>query len=133
MTWLQLAGSLAAILILAGLAWALKLGRAGHEATIEDPDAAARAAEEALAGFDATGALVGEDRAAALVAGAHGRIAVIKRHGARLAAREVRWSQVRATYDGILVETGDRRFGSVTLVGVDVLDVRRLAPSLTGV
>ena len=133
MPWLQLAGSLAAILILAGLAWALKLGRAGHEGTIDDPESAVRAAEEALAGFAASGALVGEDRAAALAVGAHGRVAAIKRHGARLAVREVRWSQVRATHDGILIETGDRRFGAVTVRGVDVLDVRRLAPSLTGV
>jgi hypothetical protein len=133
MNWLQLAGSLAAILILAGLAWALKLGRAGHEGTIDDPESAVCAAEEALAGFAASGALVGEDRAAALAVGEHGRVAVIKRHGARLAVREVRWSQVRATHDGILIETGDRRFGAVTVRGVDVLDVRRLAPPLTGV
>jgi hypothetical protein len=133
MTWQQLAGSLAAIVILAGLAWLLKLGRAGHEGTVDDPESAARAAEEALAGFRAIGALVGDDRAAALVAGAHGRVAVVKRHGARLAVREVRWSQVRATFDGMLVETGDRRFGAVTVTGIDVLDIRRLAPSLTSV
>ena len=133
MNWLQLAGSIAAILILAGLAWALKLGRAGHEGTIDTPEQAVEAAEQALAGFRAIRALVGEDRAAALVAGTHGRVAAIKRHGARLAVREVRWSQVRATYDGILIETGDRRFGAVTVRGVDVLDVRRLAPSLTEV
>src|SRR5690242_3474672 len=133
MTWLQLAGSLAAILILAGLAWLLKLGRAGHEGTIDEPDQAAEAAEQSLAGFRTVGALVGDDRAAALVAGEHGRVAVIKRHGARLAVREVRWEQVRATHEGMLVETGDRRFGAVTVTGINVLDVRRLAPSLTSV
>jgi hypothetical protein len=133
MTLVILAGSLAAILILAGLAWLLKLGRSGHEGAIEDAGQAGEAAEQAVAGFRAIGALVGEDRAAALVAGAHGRVAVVKRHGARLAVREVRWEQVRATYDGMLVETGDRRFGAVTVVGVSVLDVRRLAPSLTSV
>ncbi|MGN6375709.1 MAG: hypothetical protein ACTHMG_09150 [Sphingomonas sp.] len=133
MNWLYLAGSLAAILILAALAWALKLGRAGNEAAIEEPDMATEAAEQALAGFHALGALVGEDRASALVAGRSGRVAVIKRHGARLAVREVRWGQVRATHDGLLVETGDRRFGAVRVDGVNVLDVRRLAPSLTSV
>jgi len=133
MTWLQLAGSLAAIVILAGLAWLLKLGRAGAEGSIDDPESAARSAEEALAGFRAIGALVGDDHAAALVAGAHGRVAVVKRHGARLAVREVRWSQVRATHDGMLIETGDRRFGAITVTGIDVLDIRRLAPSLTSV
>ena len=62
-----------------------------------------------------------------------GRVAVVKRHGARLAVREVRWGQVRATHDGMLVDTGDRRFGKVTVVGINVLDIRRLAPSLTSV
>lgn len=133
MNWLQLAGSLAAILILAGLAWALKLGRAGFEGTIDTPEQAVEAAEHALAGFAAIGALVGDDRAAALVAGAHGRVAVVKRHGARLAVREVRWGQVRAVHGAMLVETGDRRFGAVSVAGIDVLDVRRLAPSLTSV
>ncbi|TPG20466.1 hypothetical protein EAH87_08245 [Sphingomonas koreensis] len=133
MNWLQLAGSLAAILSLAGIAWAMKLGRGGHAAAIEDPESAAQAAEEALPGFQSFGALVGEDRAAAIVAGHHGRVAVVKRHGARLAAREVRWDRVRATHEGMLVETGDRRFGAVTVVGVNVLDIRRLAPSLTSV
>ena len=133
MNWLQLAGSIAAILILAGLAWLLKLGRKGHEAAIDEPEQAAEAAEQSLAGFRAVGALVGDDRAAALVAGEHGRVAVVKRHGARLAVREARWGQVRATHEGMLVETGDRRFGAITVVGVNVLDVRRLAPSLTAV
>jgi hypothetical protein len=133
MNWLQLAGSLAAIVILAGIAWALKLGRAGNEARIEDPDSAAQAAEDALAGFRATGAVVGVDGAAALVAGEHGRVAVIKRHGAHFAAREVAWAKVRSVAGAMLVETGDRRFGTVALDGVNVLDVRRLAPPLTSV
>jgi hypothetical protein len=133
MMWLQLAGSLAAILILAALAWVLKLGRGRHDAVIEDGEAAAVEAEQALIGFEPIGALVGDDRAAALVAAAHGRVAVVRRHGARLAVREVRWDQVRATAEGMLVETGDRRFGAVIVTGVTVLDVRRLAPSLTSV
>ena len=133
MTWQEVAGSLVAIVILASIAWALKLGRNGHEGSIDDPESAAQAAEQALAGFEPIGALVGDDRATALVAGAHGRVAVVKRHGARLAVRETNWHQVRATHEGLLVETGDRRFGAVTVVGVNVLDVRRLAPSLTEV
>ena len=133
MTWPVVAGSLAAILILAGIAWALKLGRGSHAGAIEDPGAAAQAAEQAIPGFDAIGALIGDDRAAAIVAGAHGRVAALKRHGARIAVREVRWSQVRATHEGLLIETGDRRFGAVSVEGVNVLDVRRLAPQLTSV
>jgi hypothetical protein len=35
---------------------------------------------------------------------------------------------VRATHEGILVETGDKALGAVMLAQVDVLDIRRLAP-----
>ena len=123
---LVLGGSLVAILVLAGAAWALKLGRKGGR--IEDAPTAATAAEEALSGFTARNAVVGTDWNGALVVGEDGRVAVVKAHGARLAVREVPWSSVVATPAGIVVETGERRFGRVPLAGVDALDVRRLAP-----
>ena len=53
--------------------------------------------------------------------------------GKRLAVREVAWRTVRATHEGILVETGDRMLGAVMLSRVDVLDIRRLAPRNMGV
>ena len=62
-----------------------------------------------------------------------GRVAVMKRHGARIAVREVSWNALRSTPAGIVVETGERRFGSVALTGVNALDIRRLAPQLTRV
>jgi hypothetical protein len=130
MSWLLLAGSLAAVLGLAGFARLLKLGGDGK---VEDAGAAAKAAEQALAGFRAEGAMVSEDDRAAIVAGAHGRVAVVKCHGANLAVREVKWSAVRSTHEGLEIETGDRRFGIVPVKGVDVLDVRRMARSLTSV
>ncbi|HVJ00321.1 MAG TPA: hypothetical protein VM657_14785 [Sphingomonas sp.] len=130
MNWLFLVGSLVAVLGLAGIARLLKLGGDGK---VEDAGAAATAAEDALAGFRAEGAIVSEDDRAAIVAGAEGRVAVVKSHGANLAVREVKWSAVRSTYEGIEVETGDRRFGVIVLKGVDVLDVRRMARSLTSV
>lgn len=133
MNWLQLAGSIAAVVILTGLIWKLRLGSKRVEAVIESPEAALKAVEQTLAGFGPIGSLVGENRCAALVAGAHGRVAVVKQRGARLAVREVRWEQVRATHEGLMVETGDRRFGVVSIQGINVLDVRRLAPSLTSV
>ena len=37
MNWLQLGGSLAAILVLAAVAWALRLGRDGHLHSPEKP------------------------------------------------------------------------------------------------
>src|SRR3546814_13100914 len=67
MNWLVLAGSLVAILALAGIARLLRLGRDGK---VEDAGAAAQAAEDALAGFRAEGALVSDDDLAAIVAGA---------------------------------------------------------------
>ncbi len=125
MTWIVLAGSVAAVLALAGAAWALKLGR---DKRIGSPEEAAEAAEAVLAGFHTVGAVVGADGAGALVVDRGGRVAVCKRHGARVAVREVAWTAVRASGEGMVVDTGERRFGRVTVTGVDALDVRRLAP-----
>lgn len=130
MNLLILAGSVAAILLLAGIAWALKLGRGGR---IERPEDAADAAEATLPGFTTANAVVGADGAGALAVDVTGRVAVMKRHGARIATREVPWSAVRSTAQGIVIETGERRFGRVALAGVNVLDIRRLAPQPTRV
>lgn len=126
MIWWQLAGSAAAILLLAAVAWGLKLGRGGRIGSVEE---AADAADGQLPGFVTGGAVLGADGTAALAVNRDGaRVAVVKRHGARLAVREVGWAALRSTDDGIVVETGERRFGSVAVTGVDALDVRRLAP-----
>ena len=45
--------------------------------------------------------------------------------------REVVWRDIRATADGLLVDSGERRFGTVTVAGVNALDVKRLAPQPT--
>ncbi len=124
------AGSLAAILVLAGIAWFLRLGR---DVRIEGPEAAADAADQALPDFATLNAVVGADGAGALAVTRDGRVAAIKRHGARMAVREVAWDAVRATSAGMLVETGERQFGTVLVAGVSALDVRRLAPRLTRV
>lgn len=121
---LQLGGSLVAILLLAALAWWLQLGREG---TLKDPEEAAAAAEAALAGFVARDVVLGADGAGALAVGEDGRLAAVKRHGARPAVREVRWAAVRPTPQGAVVETGERLFGPVRLAGVDAIDLRRLA------
>ena len=124
MTWV-LAGSLLAVLALAGATWAVRRGRGGR---IAAPEEAAAAAEAALAGFRTVGAAVGSDGAAALVVDGAGRVAVCTRRGARLAVREVGWRDIRAIAGGLLVDSGERWFGTVTVAGVDVLDVRRMAP-----
>ena len=125
MTPLVLAGSVAAILTLAGIAWALARRRGGR---IESPEAAADAADAALPGFVTANAVVGADGLGALAVSDDGRVAVMKRRGARITTREVPWSAVRSTMRGIVVETSERRFGRVALTGVSVLDIRRLAP-----
>ena len=126
MIWYQLAGSLAAVLALAGIAWRLRLGRGER---IDSPEAAADAADHQLPGFVTGGAVVSADGSAALAVDRRGeRVAVCKRHGAHIAVRDVGWAALRSTADGIVVETGERRFGRVPIPGVDALDVRRLAP-----
>lgn len=123
MAW-QWAGSLAAILVLAGIAWVLRLGR---DTRLASPEEAAAAAEAALVGFETQDVVLGADGAGALAVGVDGRLAAVKRHGARAAVREVRWAAVRSVPQGAIVETAERRFGTVLLAGVDALDLRRLA------
>ncbi len=114
------------VLLLAGLARVVV--RMRRVVKIETPEEAADAAQAQLAGFAVAGAVVGADGQGALAIAADGRVAAVRRIGKRLAVREVSWRTVRATQDGILVETGDRALGAVMLAQVDVLDIRRLAP-----
>ena len=127
MNWLQLGGSIVAILMLAGIARMLRLG----ESKIASAADARRIAEETLAGFEARHALVGTDGNAALVAG-NGTIAVLKRHGAHVAVRRLLPPlRVREAIEGVTVETGELRFGAVTLLGVLPVDVHALEAPLT--
>ena len=124
---IQLAGSIVAILALAGIARVLKLG----ESRIADADTARRMAEEALAGFVGGRALVSGDGGAALVEG-QGTIAVLKRHGARVAVRRlVPPLRIYEAVEGATVQTGERLFGPVTLFGITADEVRGLEASLT--
>jgi cytochrome bd-type quinol oxidase subunit 2 len=114
------------VVLLAGLVWVV--ARTRRVVKIETPEEAADAAQAQLPGFAVAGAVVGADGQGALAIAADGRVAAVRRIGKRLAVREVSWRTVRATQDGILVETGDRALGAVMLAQVDVLDIRRLAP-----
>lgn len=127
MSWLELSGSVTAVLVLAVLGWALKLG----QSKISDAATACRLAEEMLAGFIARRAIVSQDGGAALVAG-NGTIAVLKRHGARVAARRlVPPLRIREAVEGVTIETGERMFGPITLLGVLADEVERLEAPLT--
>jgi hypothetical protein len=129
MNWTQLAGSLLAILALAGVARMLRLG----EARIGDEARAREMAEEMLAGFESRAAIVGTDGNAALVLG-NGTIAILKRHGAKVAARRLLPPlQLFTAVEGVEVATGERLFGRVLLFGVVNADVRALEASLTRV
>lgn len=120
-------GVVAAVVVLLGaLGWVVV--RMRRVVKIETPEEAADAAQAQLAGFAVAGAVVGADGRGALAVADDGRVAAVKRIGKRLAVREVSWRRVRATREGILVETGDRALGAVMLAQVDVLDIRRLAP-----
>ena len=114
------------VLLLAGLGWAVV--RMRRVVKIETPEEAADAAQAQLAGFAVAGAVVGADGQGALAIADDGRVAAVKRIGKQLAVREISWRRVRATQEGILVETGDKTLGAVMLAQVDVLDIRRLAP-----
>ena len=121
--------ALAVVIALGTLGW--RLMRRGDMHRLDAPEDAMHAAEQSLAGFAALSAAVGNDGQAALVFGEGLRVAVLKVRGAGTAAREIVWQDVRATSEGLLVATGDRRFGAVLIAGIDNLDVRRLAPQLT--
>ena len=127
MTLTQILISVAGVLGLALVARMLKLG----EGKIATPDDACRIAEELLAGFVARRAIVSKDGGAALVAG-NGTVAVLKRHGAKVAARRlVAPLRLRDAVEGVTIETGERLFGDVTLINVFPDDARALAASLT--
>jgi hypothetical protein len=127
--WVQFVGSLAGIIGLAVIAHLLKLG----EARIDDAAKARALAEDMLAGFVARAAIVGNDGNAALVAG-NGAIAILKRHGSKVAARRLLPPlHLRTAVEGVAVDTGERMFGAVTLFGVIEADVRGLEASLTTV
>ena len=91
--------------------------------TVEE---AIAAAAEALPGFAAFDAAIADDGRAALAIDPTGRIALVRARRARVAAREVEWPMLRQAPGGILVETRDRRFGAVLLVGLTAIDIRRL-------
>lgn len=117
MSWVGAGGPVAAI------AAALRLGGAGR--MMRSVDEALAAAGEALPGFAPRDAAVAEDGRAAIVRAGDGRVAVVAIRGRRAVGREIVWTEVRQTYDGLLVEAGPRG-GEVLVRGVTALDARRM-------
>lgn len=113
----QTAGSLIAILVLAGIAYWLKLG---GTPLLVSQEAVRRAAQEVYDGFEAVVSACDAQGHAALARDADGRIIVIKRHGNRFAgrvlgpgARARLWKQRGKT--ALEVDPGEVRFGKVIL------------------
>jgi len=118
MNWALLGGSLAGVLALAGTAWLLKLGGGG----IGDMAAAKTAAEDALSGFAAADAIVAEDGHAALVIGTDGSVALLKLHGAQIAARRLYPPLSIARGGGLAyIDSGERAFGRIAIPDGDKL------------
>ncbi|MBB3880476.1 hypothetical protein [Sphingomonas pseudosanguinis] len=111
-------------MVLGGTGIGLLLRRR-RDRRVGSPEDVAAAAEAALSGFTVSGAVVGADGQGALAVATDGRVAAIKLQGRVLAVREIPWTRVRSTTEGIIAEV-EGRFGPVTLAGVDVLDIRRL-------
>tara|TARA_B100000749_G_scaffold237182_1_gene195645 strand:- start:286 stop:699 length:414 start_codon:yes stop_codon:yes gene_type:complete len=110
---LQLVGSLVAIMVLAGIAWALKLGRVS---LIDDDRHAMALASEADSGFDPAEAAVSRDGRSALVGDHDGRIMVLRSHGAQFAGRVLEpGTATRIEGDSLTVTPAERRYGPVTL------------------
>lgn len=110
---IQTAGSLAAILALAGLARWMKLGGTPR---LAGPDDVRRAAGEVDDGFAPVRVVCDAAGSGALARDEAGRIMVIRRHGNRFAGRilDAR-ARARANGNSLAVDCGERRFGRVHL------------------
>ena len=111
-------GSIVAVLVLALLARLLGLGGA----RIGSAEEARAAAEAMIPGFEGGAVMIGSDGKAALVRGGAGDAALLKIHGARIAARHLRAPLAGTPApDGLAFDSGDARFGTVVLKGVTAL------------
>lgn len=128
---LQAAGSLVSVLLVFLLVRALGLG---HDVRIADAAEARALAEQARCGFEPVDVALDRARIGALLRNAAGEVMLIRRHGARFAAR-VLTSHAGARLDrGFLtLSSEDPHFGSVTLdlgeqAQVWAASLRRLGP-----
>lgn len=114
---LRFAGSLIAILLLAGLAWSLKLG---PQRRLDSDKAAREAAHEALDGFEPVSMARDLEGRAALLREADGRLLLIRQHGAHFAGRLLDTRATARIEEGVLiVDCGERRYGAVRLAIAD--------------
>ncbi len=109
----QLMGSLLAILLVYALVRALRLG---EDVRLTGEAEALALAEAAQCGFAPVEVALDRARIGALLRNAAGEVMLIRRHGARFAARLLTThAGVRLDRSFITVSTDDPHFGSVTL------------------
>lgn len=109
----KLAGSLIAVLAVAWLVGAMKLG---GEARIRDAAQAIRLADEAEVGFGGCDVALDKAGFAAIVRNAGGRQMLIRAHGVQFAAREISADfGGRLDKDFLTLTPPEKSFGSVTL------------------
>lgn len=129
LAYVQIAGSLVAILALAGIARWLQLG---EDVRLRSKDEARALAEAAVCGFEPVEIALDRAGIGALLRDAQGRVLLLKRHGARFAARLLSGHRdSRLDRNFLTVSTGEKRFGTVTLdlgadAGVWAASLRRL-------
>lgn len=110
---LQAVGSLAAVLLVFVLVQALGMG---SDVRIADEAEARALAEEARCGFDPVDVALDRARIGALLRNAAGEVMLIRRHGARFAARVLSsHAGVRLDRGFLTLATDDSHFGSITL------------------
>lgn len=110
---LQAAGSLLAILFVWWLARRMELG---GDVRIRDEDHARALAQQTLCDFATVSLSLDKARVGALLRDARGRVMVLRRHGSHFVGRLLTThSSVRLDRSNLVIATGDRRFGTVTL------------------
>lgn len=113
MNWISLAGSLAAVFVVAWLVGKLGLGRAAPL----DEAAARKVAEATFIGHRFGAVALDRDGRGALVEGADGVIALVRAHGDKWVARLIA-PPVAARADGetLIVPPSEAMFGATTLM-----------------
>lgn len=110
---LQAMGSLVAVLLVFVLVRALGMG---SDVRIADEAEARALAEEARCGFDPVDVALDRARIGALLRNSAGEVMLIRRHGARFAARVLSsHAGVRLDRGFLTLSTDESHFGSITL------------------
>lgn len=110
---IQLIGSLAAVFFLAFLAYRFRLG---GDVRIRSEDEARTLADDAICGFDTVDVALDRAGIGALLRDGQGRVMLLRRHGSHFASRILdSHAGARLDHNFLIIETGERQFGTITL------------------